>query len=147
MILGERVKQVIESHGYSVNKMAKQIGVVNTYMYKIVKMESIDTKYLEKIAKTLDVPVTTFFEKANIPDLLYDNESNYEMELMRDHLIDHNLASKLILKLEEENSRLKAKLDAIMKLLKPALDSKHGYISNEELMKLRMKLLKIEMES
>ena len=41
--------------------MADKICITYLYMYKIFKIESDDTKYLNNIADVLNVPVTIFF--------------------------------------------------------------------------------------
>jgi transcriptional regulator with XRE-family HTH domain len=66
MIIGERIKQMVRVSEFSAAQMAEKIGITNPYMYKIFKMESVDTKYLNKIAEILKVPVTDFFKEERL---------------------------------------------------------------------------------
>ena len=151
MILGERVKRLIEAHGYSVNNMAKQIGVANTYMYKIVKMESIDTKYLEKISLVLKIPITAFFEdpetsneqktglitqadkeKFGISDPEQIKFLNYAIEALK----------KLVEIKEEELEVTKYQLEEIVKFVGPGFEKLYPHFDKKELEELKYRLLK-----
>lgn len=151
MILGEKVKQLIESQGYSVNRMAKKIGAAPTYMYKIVKMESINTKYLEKISLVLKIPITAFFEdleatneqknglisqadkeKFGISDLEQIKFLNYAIEALK----------KLVEIKEEELEDAKYQLEEIMKFVGPGFEKLYPHFDKKELEKLKYRLLK-----
>jgi transcriptional regulator with XRE-family HTH domain len=120
MILGEKIKSLIKSRGYSATQMADKIGITNPYMYKIFKMESVDTKYLNKIAEVLDLPVTIFFieerlesnanpvsysrDRAKVPPI-----KEYDQELYLSSYLKETIKaqSKLINQMEDNMVNLK----------------------------------------
>ena len=132
MILGERIKVLIKNHGYSATQMAEKIGITNPYIYKIFKMESVDTKYLNKIADVLKVPVQIFFmddkleENAN-PDLSGPvlDISEYLKETIK-------AQSKLIKQLEENIDNLKNIVHKFDSITHINLEEFKSIVSKEE---------------
>ena len=61
-MIGEKIKKIIEKSEFSVSDIAQKIGTTNQNLYYILKKDSIESKYLEKIAAILNVPVCSFFE-------------------------------------------------------------------------------------
>lgn len=59
--IGETVKKFIEDSKFSVNDIAEKIGTSNQNLYKILKKDSIETKYLEQIADVLQINIINFF--------------------------------------------------------------------------------------
>lgn len=62
MILGERIKKAIEAKGLSPDEVAVHAGMAVSNIYKIFKRESVESKYLEKIAEMLEIPVGALFD-------------------------------------------------------------------------------------
>jgi len=156
MVLGEKVKKLIETNGYSVNKMAKEIGIANTYMYKIVKMESIDTKYLVKIASVLNIPVTAFFAedevfKGDSSSMLKNMEPTKNESGELNEILNLNSTIEVLKKFiqfqGEEIEDLKYELEEIMKLAGPDFKNLESYFDKKELEDLRSKLLRIRLRN
>jgi len=155
MILGERVKKLIEAHGYSINSMAKQIGIANTFMYKIVKMESVHTKYLEKIASALNIPIKVFFEEEAFAGdtssmLSYIDDAKKEStELAQNFTLQETIdvLLKFIKKNEAEHINTKDQLEEIMKIVGPDFKKLEPYFDKKELEVLRSKLLDIRLRN
>lgn len=72
-MIGQRIKEIIEKSGYSVNEVAEKAGVSGQNLYKIFQKDSIQTNLLIKLATILDKPVTAF-----LVDELGENNLNLE---------------------------------------------------------------------
>ena len=58
---GKHVQDLIISEGYSINKMAKLIGVAQPNLVSLLKHEDIRTGLLEDIAKAMGKPLSFFY--------------------------------------------------------------------------------------
>ena len=61
---GKHVQDLIISEGYSINKMAKLIGVAQPNLVSLLKHEDIRTGLLEDIAKAMGKPLSFFYGEA-----------------------------------------------------------------------------------
>ena len=61
---GKHVQDLIISEGYSINKMAKLIGVAQPNLVSLLKHEDIRTGLLEDIAKAMEKPLSFFYGEA-----------------------------------------------------------------------------------
>ena len=61
---GKHVHDLIISEGYSINKMAKLIGVAQPNLVSLLKHEDIRTGLLEDIAKAMGKPLSFFYGEA-----------------------------------------------------------------------------------
>ncbi len=59
----DKVKSIANKRGYSLKDIASLIDMSEANMYKCFKRGSIETKHLVKLADTLGVPATYFFEE------------------------------------------------------------------------------------
>lgn len=59
----DRLKKIIKKYGFTVKEVLKNADIREATFYNCQKKKSIETKYLEKIAKTLHVPVSYFFDE------------------------------------------------------------------------------------
>lgn len=62
MIVGEKIKKLIELSGKSVKEVADEIGMTNQNLYKILKKDSVESQLLTLFANKFDVPITYFFD-------------------------------------------------------------------------------------
>lgn len=58
---GKHVQDLIISEGYSINKMAKLIGVAQPNLVSLLKHDDIRTGLLEDIAKAMGKPLSFFY--------------------------------------------------------------------------------------
>ena len=61
---GKHVLDLLISEGYSINKMAKLIGVAQPNLVSLLKHEDIRTGLLEDIAKAMGKPLSFFYGEA-----------------------------------------------------------------------------------
>jgi len=59
--IGERVKKLINKSPFSINDVAIKIGTSNQNLYKILRKDSIESRYLEQIADVLNISIMQFF--------------------------------------------------------------------------------------
>lgn len=64
MIVGEKIKKLIELSGKSVKEVADEIGMTNQNLYKILKKDSVESQLLTLFANKFDVPITYFFDNS-----------------------------------------------------------------------------------
>ncbi len=57
-----KIKNISKKRGIILKELSDMIGMSEANFYKCVKRNSIESKYLEKIAEVLEVPVGYFFE-------------------------------------------------------------------------------------
>jgi transcriptional regulator with XRE-family HTH domain len=75
--MGEIIKEVIKESKYSVNDIAKKLGVTPQNLYRIFKKDSLETKYLEQLAEVLEIEIIDFFIKPYLRKENKDVESNW----------------------------------------------------------------------
>jgi len=63
MIIGEKIKQLIDKSGFSVPEIAKKFNMSEQNLYQMLKKDSISTKHLLEFSKFIKVPVGYFFDK------------------------------------------------------------------------------------
>ena len=97
-MIGKQLKKVINESEVSVKEIADKLDLTPQSLYKMFKKESVESKYLEKIADILNLPMSVFFpgEKpvANVyapknysqnrPGFLYLEEFFLKQEALRD---------------------------------------------------------------
>jgi len=155
MLIGEKIKHLIKFHGHSATEMAEQIGITNPYLYKMFKMESVDTKYLERIAKVLKIPITTFFEDeetfGETGTIPLNQHSQLQTEVHEPstihYLIDTIEAQKKLINILEEDLTDKAnQLEIIHNFLGPYFEKLEPYFKKEELRAPNIELAKIRLK-
>jgi transcriptional regulator with XRE-family HTH domain len=62
LVLKQKVKELLDQREMTVKEFCSQVGISNPALYKMYKRNSIDTKYLERMATVLKVPISTFFD-------------------------------------------------------------------------------------
>ena len=63
--IGQRIKELLDRRGISVNDFAKQLDMSDVALYKVLKKNHINTELLVKISNLLDTRISYFF----IPEL------------------------------------------------------------------------------
>lgn len=76
MILGERLKQAIESSGFSNELIASKIGMSATNLYRLFKKETFEIKYLVQIAEFLQLPLSYFLNDETLQTLTLSGSGN-----------------------------------------------------------------------
>ena len=78
---GKHVQDLIISEGYSINKMAKLIGVAQPNLVSLLKHEDIRTGLLEDIAKAMGKPLSFFYGEAygNVQTTSGDNSTSVQV--------------------------------------------------------------------
>jgi transcriptional regulator with XRE-family HTH domain len=61
--INERVKELIEAKNLSIKEVAEAIGILPTNLSRMLGGEDLKVSTVMKIAKTLDLPVSVFFEE------------------------------------------------------------------------------------
>lgn len=60
-MVGKKIKHQISISGLSVSEVAEQLHISPQNLYKIFKKESVESKYLIKLAELLKIPISNFF--------------------------------------------------------------------------------------
>lgn len=67
-MIGEKIKSLIKTSGMSISEVARRIGTTYPNLNKILKKESVDTKYLVKIGEVLNISMNSFFLEESITE-------------------------------------------------------------------------------
>ncbi len=67
MLLGAKIKSLIDISGQSVNETADKLGMSHQNLYNMFKKESVDTKYLVMLSRMFGVPMSYFFDDSLPP--------------------------------------------------------------------------------
>lgn len=62
-MLGNKLKQAIESSAYSTEDIAAMIDMSSANLYRLYKKDSFEIKYLQQIAEILKLPISYFFDE------------------------------------------------------------------------------------
>ncbi len=95
MIIGERLKGVLKKHNISAKQFAEMIGVTEGMIYKYYKMNSVDTKTIDKWSSVLYVSTMVFlddemYNKYGNPDTKYKNEESIAFYMRQKESIECN---------------------------------------------------------
>ena len=108
MKIGEKIKSTIEGSGLSISEVARRIGTSYQNLNKIFKKDSIESKYLEKIANVLNIPIDVFFNKEYIkPD---------KTELLQTHA-ELNQIKGMILAILDKNQNIEECFPEFLKIV------------------------------
>lgn len=105
-----RIKNIIKRRGLTVKEVLKIANIREATFYNCQKRNSIETKYLEEIAKVLDVPMSYFFEDSQNGITANANGSN--------QIINNGNGNKQTINFKNEKiEELKQKIDNLERLL------------------------------
>lgn len=68
-----KIKEFAEKKNIPLEHVAKDSGITVQGLYKIIRENSTKVETLEKIAKSLDVPISVFFEDGNFQTISENN--------------------------------------------------------------------------
>jgi phage repressor protein C with HTH and peptisase S24 domain len=89
MIIGERIKQVINQSNMEVNRVAIALDMSPQNLYKIFKKDSCESKYLEKLSELTNTPIKYFFgdkwDNALVNQSENRNKSDINQRLIQVH--------------------------------------------------------------
>jgi transcriptional regulator with XRE-family HTH domain len=112
----EKIKGLAKNRGITIKDLAVRIDMSEANLYKVFKRKSIETKYLQKIADVLSVPISYFFD---------DNQSDDKKNI--------NVNGVMQIGSKNSNNNDSASLEACKK----ELDSlKHRLKDKEEIIEL-----------
>ena len=77
MIIGKKIEEAIAESGYKTQEIAVYVGVSYAKLLSFYKLDSIELKYLRKIAQKLNLPLSYF---------LAELSPNSSPELHKSHL-------------------------------------------------------------
>ena len=61
-----KLKLAIKEKGYSISKLAQEIGLTEAGFHQAIKNNTLKVRDLENIAILLDLPIASFFDESNI---------------------------------------------------------------------------------
>ena len=97
--IGEIVSDLIKKSNLSVNEIAEKIGMTNQNLYKILKKDTIESKYLIHFSKILNVDISIFFKDLeqidgvtkNIKEVTMTISTVFEYYLKKDYISEFEI--------------------------------------------------------
>ena len=88
MIIGKKIEEAVIQSGYKTQDVAAYVGVSYAKLLSFYKLDSIELKYLRKIAQKLNLPLSYFLAELSPPSQPEKNKAYLPTEL---HQVKENI--------------------------------------------------------
>ena len=104
-MIGERIKELCQGSGHRLTWIADKVGMTYQNLFKIFKKDSVDTKFIIKLASIINVPIWSFFNE-EAPEL--NGGDSVEIVRLKNEIVENK---KIITLLEETTKNYKIVFD------------------------------------
>jgi transcriptional regulator with XRE-family HTH domain len=150
---GERIRQLVESSGLTINEIAKKAGVHRARIYEAYEKDRLTTKLLEKIGNALGMSIEMILQTHK--DEVKGAKGMHEIALLTELLSDKEFLKKQIEQKDHEINKLlhiiengtgmrgiNTKVDVLMNSLNSLSESMHKRREDQEIKEIGERAVK-----